>query len=127
VSKSKLVKKLDQIFSKYIRWYYADANGYVSCYTCGTTKPVKEMQAGHFQSRRHYATRWLSDNCRPQCVKCNMFMQGNIWIYGNKLKAEIGEDKFDKLIQLSNTSVKRSKQDYEDMIKYYKDELNKFM
>ncbi|QDP49710.1 MAG: putative protein ninG [Prokaryotic dsDNA virus sp.] len=127
MSKSKLVKKLDQIFSKYIRWYYADANGYVSCYTCGTTKPVKEMQAGHFQSRRHYATRWLSDNCRPQCVKCNMFMQGNIWIYGNKLKAEIGEDKFDKLIQLSNTSVKRSKQDYEDMIKYYKDELNKFM
>ena len=38
-----------------------------------------------------------------------------------------GEDKFNELIQLSNTSVKRSKQDYEDMIKYYKDELNKLM
>ena len=28
MSKSKLKKKLDAIFSKYIRWYYADANGY---------------------------------------------------------------------------------------------------
>ena len=56
-----------------------------------------------------------------------MFEQGQQFIFGNKLKAEIGEDKLDKLIQLSNTSVKRSKQDYEDMIKYYKDELNKLM
>tara|TARA_R100000655_G_scaffold68955_1_gene107198 strand:+ start:205 stop:588 length:384 start_codon:yes stop_codon:yes gene_type:complete len=127
VSKSKLVKKLDQIFSKYIRWYYADANGYVECFTCGVTKPVKEMQCGHFQSRRHYATRWLSDNCRVQCVKCNMFEQGQQFIFGNKLKAEIGEDKFDEVIQLSKTSVKRTKQDYEDLIKYYKDELNKLM
>ena len=123
MSKSKLVKKLDAIFSKYIRWYYADANGYVECYTCGITKPVKEMQCGHFQSRRHYATRWHTNNCRVQCQKCNIFSQGNIWIYGNKLKAEIGEDKFDELIQLSNTSVKRSQEDYKEMIAYYKKEL----
>lgn len=127
MSKSKLVKKLDAIFSKYIRYYYADSNGHVSCYTCGTTKPVKEMQCGHFQSRRHYATRWHTNNCRPQCVKCNMFMQGNIWIYGNKLKAEIGEDKFDELIQLSNTTVKRSQDDYKELIAYYKKELNNLM
>tara|TARA_Y100000361_G_scaffold149290_1_gene163334 strand:+ start:2129 stop:2515 length:387 start_codon:yes stop_codon:yes gene_type:complete len=123
MSKSKLKKKLDAIFSKYIRWYYADANGYVECYTCGVTKPVKEMQCGHFQSRRHYATRWHTDNCKPQCVKCNMFMQGNIWVYGNKLKAEIGNVKFNKLIQLSNSTVKYTQQDYEEMIAYYKKEL----
>ena len=127
MSKSKHVKKLDAIFSKNKRYYYADRNGYVSSYTCGTTKPVKEMQCGHFQSRRHYATRWHTNNCRPQCVKCNMFMQGNIWVYGNKLKSEIGEDKFDELIQLSNTSVKRSQDDYKEMIAYYKSELNKLM
>lgn len=127
MSKSKLVKKLDQIFSKYIRYYYADANGYVSCYTCGTTKPVKEMQCGHFQSRRHYATRWHTNNCKPQCVKCNMFEQGQQFIFGNKLKAEIGEDRFNELLQLSNTSVKRSQDDYKEMIAYYKNELNKLM
>ena len=123
MTKKKLSKKLDVIFSKYIRWYYADANGYVECYTCGVTKPVKEMQCGHFQSRRHYATRWHTDNCKPQCVKCNMFMQGNIWIYGNKLKAEIGNVKFNELIQLSNTTVKYTQQDYLDMLEYYKKEL----
>ena len=56
-----------------------------------------------------------------------MFMQGNIWVYGNKLKSEIGEDKFDEIIQLSNTSVKRSQDDYKEMIEYYKNELNKLM
>mgnify|MGYP000645212842 CR=1 FL=1 len=127
MSKSKLVKKLDAIFSKYIRWYYADSNGYVSCYTCGSTKPVSEMQNGHFISRRKYAIRWHTDNCKPQCQKCNIWEQGQQFIFGNKLKAEIGEDKFNELIQLSNTTVKRTKQDYEDMIKYYKDELNKLM
>ena len=127
MSKSKLKKKLDAIFSKYIRWYYADANGYVECYTCGVTKPVKEMQCGHFQSRRHYATRWHTDNCKPQCVKCNMFMQGNIWVYGNKLKAEIGDVKFNKLIQLSNSTVKYTQQDYLNMLEYYKKELNNLM
>ena len=127
MAKKKLSKKLDVIFSKYIRWYYADANGYVECYTCGVTKPVKEMQCGHFQSRRHYATRWHTDNCKPQCVKCNMFMQGNIWVYGNKLKAEIGDVKFNKLIQLSNSTVKYTQQDYLNMLEYYKKELNNLM
>ena len=127
MSKAKLVKKLDAIFSKYIRWYYADANGYVECYTCGVTKPVKEMQAGHFQSRRHYATRWHTNNCRVQCQKCNIWEQGQQFIFGNKLKAEIGDVKFNELIQLSNSTAKYTQQDYEDMIAYYKKELNKLM
>ena len=127
MSKSKLKKKLDAIFSKYIRWYYADANGYVECYTCGVTKPVKEMQCGHFQSRRHYATRWHTDNCRVQCQKCNIWEQGQQFIFGNKLNAEIGNVKFNELIQLSNTTVKYTQQDYLNMLEYYKKELNNLM
>ena len=124
---AKLKKELDKVFSQYIRWAYADDSGMVECYTCNVVKHVKEMHNGHFQSRKHTSTRWHENNCRPQCVKCNMFMQGNIWVYGNKLKSEIGEDKFDEIIQLSNTSVKRSQDDYKEMIEYYKNELNKLM
>ena len=127
MTKKKLSKKLDVIFSKYIRWYYADANGYVECYTCGVTKPVKEMQCGHFQSRRHYATRWHTDNCRVQCQKCNIWEQGQQFIFCNKLNAEIGNVKFNELIQLSNTTVKYTQQDYLDMLEYYKKELNNLM
>ena len=122
MSKSKLVKKLDAVFSKYIRWKYADHNGYVECYTCGTFKHVKEMQCGHFMSRRHYSTRWSEDNTRPQCVKCNMFEQGNQYIFGKKLEAELGED-FNKLLRLKNQTAKYSKADYEYLIDLYKDKL----
>ena len=127
MSKAKLSKKLDAIFSKYIRWYYADDNGYVSCYTCGATKPVSEMQNGHFITRRKYASRWSTSNCRPQCQKCNIWEQGQQFVFGNKLKAELGEDKFDELIQLSNTTAKYSKSDYEEMVAHYKKELNNLM
>ena len=85
------------------------------------------MQAGHFQSRRHYATRWHTNNCRVQCQKCNIWEQGQQFIFGNKLKAEIGDVKFNELIQLSNSTAKYTQQDYEDMIAYYKKELNKLM
>ena len=119
MSKAKLSKKLDAVFSKYIRWYYADYKGYVECYTCGIQKPVKEMQNGHFQSRRHYATRWKENNCRPQCVKCNMFEQGQQFEFGQKLISDIGEEKVNEIIQLSRTSVKMSEQEYKTLINYY--------
>lgn len=122
---AKLKKELDAVFSKYIRWYYADANGMVECYTCGQVKPVKEMQAGHFQSRRHTSTRWDTEygNVKPQCVKCNMFAQGEQYLFGQKLKAEIGEQAVDELIALSRKSVKYSKADLEYLIEVYKEKL----
>ena len=122
---AKLKKELDAVFSKYIRWYYADANGYVECYTRGQVKPVKEMQAGHFMSRRHTSTRWDTEygNVKPQCVKCNMFAQGEQYLFGQKLKAEIGEQAVDELIALSRKSVKYSKADLEYLIELYKEKL----
>ena len=120
---AKLKKELDAVFSKYIRWYYADANGYVECYTCGQVKPVKEMQAGHFQSRRHNSTRWEFNNVRPQDARCNMFAQGEQYLFGQKLKAEIGEEAVEELVQLSHKSVKFSKADLEYLIDLYKEKL----
>tara|TARA_R100001443_G_scaffold2640_4_gene8650 strand:+ start:207 stop:593 length:387 start_codon:yes stop_codon:yes gene_type:complete len=119
MSKKKLAKKLDAVFSRYIRWYYADHTGYVECYTCGVQKPVKEMQCGHFQSRRHYATRWKEDNCRPQCVKCNMFEQGQQYIFGQKLISDLGEEAVDDLIKLSRTTIKTTEEEYKVLIDYY--------
>jgi hypothetical protein len=33
-SRKKLVGKLDKVFSKYIRLFYADENGFCTCFTC---------------------------------------------------------------------------------------------
>lgn len=120
---AKLKKELDKVYSQYIRWAYADDSGMVECYTCGVVKHVKEMHNGHFQSRKHLSTRWHENNCRPQCPKCNLFDEGQKWIYGNKLVAELGRDAVDEIVALSHKSVKYSKSDLEYLIEVYKDKL----
>ena len=111
ITRAKLRKKADAIFSKYIRHKYADDNGYVRCYTCGKVGLVKKMQCGHFITRTKYATRFDENNCRPQCVACNMFHQGNGYIFGKKLEAE-GINVDELLIKSSRTE----KIDYEYVI-----------
>ena len=60
VSRKSLVKKLDAIFSEYIRLRKANKQGIVTCYTCGKKAYWKGqgMQNGHFMSRKSYSTRW---------------------------------------------------------------------
>ncbi len=121
---AKLKKDLDKVFSQYIRWYYADHSGMVECYTCGCMKHVKEIQAGHFQSRKHTATRWHENNVKPQCPKCNLFSQGEQYLFGVKLEAEIGSVMFEEILKLSNTTQKYSKSDLIYLIEYYKKKLS---
>ena len=66
--RSKLVKKLDIVFSKYVRLSNADKNGNCTCVTCNNTFYWKEIQAGHFMSRKHYSIRWDERNVKPQCL-----------------------------------------------------------
>ena len=63
LTRRKIVKKLDAIFSQYIRLKDADHNGNVTCFTCGKVEHYKKgMQCGHFQSRKHLATRFDEEN-----------------------------------------------------------------
>lgn len=75
-SQAKLKKDFDALFSQYIRRKYANEEGMVKCYTCSTIKHWKEIQNGHWIPRNNLATRFSEDNCRPQCVACNMFQHG---------------------------------------------------
>ncbi len=122
-SHAKLKKELDSVFSQYIRWYYADDNGYVECYTCNTIKHVKEMHNGHFLSRRHLSTRWNEDNCRPQCPRCNLYAQGEQWKYGLRLTADIGAEKVQELQALSKQAGKFTTAELQEIIDYYKARL----
>lgn len=66
-----LVEDLDYIFSRYIRLKYSDANGIVQCFTCSKKLPIAAIHNGHCIHRRDMGTRFLEDNCRPQCPECN--------------------------------------------------------
>jgi len=122
-SHSKLKKELDGVYSKYVRWVNADDLGLVECYTCYEKKPVKQMQNGHFQSRRHTSTRWNDMNCKPQCVACNMFRQGEQLKFYRRLVSEYGEDKVEQVIQLSKRTEKVTKGDLIYLIDMYKEKL----
>ena len=82
ISRKGLVKKLDTIFSIFIRLRKANELGEVSCYTCGKKDHYKKMQCGHFMSRKHYSTRWEELNCQVQCYSCNVMRYGEQYKYG---------------------------------------------
>ena len=127
-SRSKLVKKLDTIFSQYIRLREADNKGFVTCFTCGKNSHYKSQQAGHFQSRRHYATRWDERNVQVQCVGCNMFKAGEQFLFAKALDNKYYDGISDELHITAQSIVKFSNLDIELLITKYKDmvkELNK--
>ena len=121
---SKLKKELDKWFSLFIRLRNASKAGIVECWTCGKTAHYKKMHAGHFMSRKHHATRWNEENVQVQCPKCNLFGQGEQYTFGKLIDVRIGEGKSEELQELSRTTVKYMRHEYEDMIKHYKEKVN---
>jgi 5-methylcytosine-specific restriction endonuclease McrA len=121
---SKLKKELDKWFSLFIRLRNASKDGIVECWTCGKTAHYKKMHAGHFMSRKHHATRWNEENVQVQCPRCNLFGQGEQYTFGKLIDVRIGEGKSEELQELSRTTVKYMRHEYEDMIKHYKEKVN---
>ena len=121
-TRSKLVKKLDTVFSQWVRLSNADNNKNCICITCNKVFSVKEIQAGHFMSRKHYSTRWDERNVFPQCCGCNVFRYGEQYKYslylGNKLSK--------KLLEESRKIVKFTNVELEEMIQKYSQRLKKF-
>ena len=114
-----LVKKLDTIFSHYIRMRNANRNGYVECVTCGKQDHWKSMDCGHFMSRKHLSTRWHEDNCQVQCKSCNVFRYGEQYKYSIWL----GQEKAEELHQLSRQTLKLYDYDLLDLINIYKEKV----
>jgi hypothetical protein len=121
-TRSKLVKKADAVFSEYIRRRYAKDN-IAECFTCGKKDHWKKLQCGHFQSRKHYATRWNEDNCQVQCAGCNVFRYGEQYTFGRNLDAYIKEGLAEELNILSNKTVKYSNPDLLELIEFYKKKI----
>ena len=118
-SRKNLVTKLDKVFSEYIRRRYA-VNDIAKCVTCGKKDHWKNLQAGHFISRKHYATRWNEENVQVQCVKCNVYRYGEQYLFGLHLGKEVSE----RLLQESREIVKFSDHDLEEKINYFIDKLS---
>lgn len=102
-------KEADKWFSKYVR--YRDAgwttNGwYAECITCGVKKPIAQLQAGHFVSRRVNLLRYDELNVNSQCLGCNMFKAGEQYTYSINLDLKYGDGTAKKLHDQRNISHK---------------------
>jgi hypothetical protein len=129
LTREKLVKKADALFSLYIRHRDGErrADGWWSlCITCRKWKPLKSMQAGHFRSRRYYSTRWDEENVNAQCDVCNRWNHGEQYIYAKELDLKYGEGTADKLLILSRQVIKINSSRLEEIIEYSKQQLNEY-
>jgi len=122
-SRSKLVKKLDAVFSQYIRLKNS-VDGYATCFTCGKKDHWKKLQNGHFQSRKHYATRWDEQNCQVQCAGCNVFRYGEQFLFAKYLDERFYAGLSDELYFKAKQIVKFTNTEIEDMIIKYKNLIN---
>ena len=86
------IKKLDRVFSQFIRLRDRVDGDLCKCCTCGRVKHWKEMDAGHFINRRHYGVRFNEHNVHAQCRFCNRFNEGEQAKYAEFLKEKYRPD-----------------------------------
>lgn len=124
-TRSQVVKLLDSVFSEWIRRRYAK-NEVAVCVTCTKQDHWKKLQAGHFQSRKHYSTRWDETNVQVQCAGCNVFRYGEQYKFSKWLDENIGKGTAEELAEKARQIVKFSTAELEEMIQKYKDLIKKF-
>ena len=125
MTRKKLIARLDRVFSQWVRSKDADHRGYVQCFTCGVWKHWKTVDAGHFQSRAKFSTRWDERNVKCQCKACNGFRSGEQYRFARNLDAEYGEGTALEIEVLSNTTRKYSVEELEALIDVYNRRLRK--
>ena len=106
ITRKGLIKKLDRIFSKYIRL----RDKY--CVLCGSSD---NANCGHLFSRRHYSTRWDEDNCHQQCYPCNFKHNHQPYLYYDWYIEKFGKDKLDELHTKHQQIKKYSNVDLEEL------------
>lgn len=93
-----LKKKLDTVFSIYIRKKYSDQWGKAKCVSCPKIDDWSKLQNGHYISRGNYSTRYSEKNCFVQCVGCNLFKKGNYPAFTKFILDNHGEQYLQDLI-----------------------------
>lgn len=119
-----LIKKADEVFSRYIRERAVKSDGWCYCAICGKHGSTRNMQNGHYISRSHMATRYMEENCMPSCAKCNSRHEEDIEPYKNALIWYGGLSLVAYLELMGKKVVKYSSHDLKEIIDTYTYKLN---
>ena len=115
-SKPNLTKKLDKVFSAYIRLRDAMPSGYFKCISCGQIKPF---------SRKNMSVRFDEDDCHAECKGCNRFSSDHLIAYQANLIRKIGMQRFELLSAKAHQAKHWSDFELEAMIKHYTAEVKR--
>ena len=120
-----LKKKLDIVFSKYIRQRdSAEWDGkFFRCISCNRVKAFRQMHNGHYYGRAIMATRFDEKNCNGQCISCNTFKEGNRQGYALGLQKKYGKDILTLLEIKSHNINKMANFEYETLIAFYSEKI----
>ena len=110
------INKLDAVFSQYLRLKYPRCQIGIKCTNGQST------QVSHFVGRANQTLRYDEDNVTACCFACHQYMDANPMEHVLWKRYQL-DDRFDILIVRSRGITKRTKQDKEDMIKYYQDRI----
>ena len=113
------IKKLDRVFSEYIRLRDTMPNGMFRCISCGKIKPYSQADCGHYHSRTHMSTRFDEENANAECRSCNRFCADHLVGYRKNLIAKIGEHRYNVLEWRAHQTKKWSDFELKELIKHY--------
>lgn len=123
-----LKKKLDAVFSRYIRLRdMLPGTTVFRCISCGMIKPISQGDCGHYINRQHMSTRFSEINCNAQCRHCNRFDEGNIQGYRRGMISKYGEKKVLFLESQKNETRQYAAFEYEALIDHYKAEISRML
>ncbi len=120
-----LRRKLDDIFSLFIRTRDCNNNGVGKCISCGTLIKITGCDNGHYIDRGNSLTRFDEVNCNAQCKRCNSYMEGNKIQYRKGLILKYGQKAVDELELKVNGFRKYEQFEYTALIEYYQNEIKK--
>lgn len=124
ISTRNLKKKAWVVFARWIRTKGMNTSGYVICVTCGVSGLPGSMNAGHFIHGHSKMTFLDERNVHVQCIRCNLYLSGNLIEYSNFMKTKYGWDVVDILRELSHKIWKPSRTELEDIITIYENKLS---
>lgn len=121
--------KLWKVFSEYIRLRDADKFGYITCITCGKRhywEGTRQVNAGHFISRRFNSTKYDERNCSAQCVNCNKYNDGKQYEHSIAIDKKFGQGTAQELyLKSKQFSRALNKFEIDTMTKHYKEQIAK--
>ena len=120
-----LTKKLDKVFSAYIRLRDSMPNGCFRCISCGQIKRFEQGDCGHYHSRTHMATRWEPDNCHMECRGFNRASADHLIGYRRNLVEKIGLDRVNRLEMMAHSQKHWLDFDLQEKIDYFTREVKR--